>query len=181
VTTQAAELVPFIGTQTEHMMPPIPPGGNVANESTVVVSISREQAAAQQQRALEAIKAEIGQRHRHEIESHRTTVNAPPQDVDDRFVNRIKKPSDLANLLAERARLISIYGRGGVGKTALACTIMRCSGCLKRSLRSGDGGTDRRRADREEIQNFLEQHILRLQVVADEPLGMGVIKRAEAI
>ena len=124
VVTQTGETAPPIATQTESLMTPVPQAGNMVNEPTVVVPISKEQSTAQEQRAIESIKADMAQRHRHEIESHRTTINAPPQDVGERFTNRIKEQSDMSNLLAERTRLISIYGRGGVGKTALACKVL---------------------------------------------------------
>jgi serine/threonine protein kinase len=48
-------------------------------------------------------------------------VNALLQDVGERYVGRAKQVSDLVNLLGEKTRLVSVYGRGGIGKTALVC------------------------------------------------------------
>lgn len=124
VVTQTEESVPSLKIPDEPLTSPAPQGGSMMNEPTVIVPISKEQATSQEQRALESIRADMAQRQRHEIESHHTTINIPPQDVGDRFTNRIKEQADMVNLLAERTRLISIYGRGGVGKTALACKVL---------------------------------------------------------
>src|SRR5258706_4286427 len=48
-------------------------------------------------------------------------INPLPQDVSGRYVGNTEKLALLANLLQQQARLISIYGRAGSGKTALAC------------------------------------------------------------
>jgi len=48
-------------------------------------------------------------------------INPLPQDVSDRYVGNTHKLALLATLLDQQPRLISIYGRAGSGKTALAC------------------------------------------------------------
>jgi DNA-binding SARP family transcriptional activator len=55
----------------------------------------------------------------------RRVVNAPPQAVSDLFRDRVMEAADLANHIAgETARLISVVGRAGMGKTALACKVL---------------------------------------------------------
>jgi DNA-binding CsgD family transcriptional regulator/tetratricopeptide (TPR) repeat protein len=48
-------------------------------------------------------------------------INPLPQDVAGRYVGHSAKLAHLAALLAQPARLITILGRAGAGKTALAC------------------------------------------------------------
>jgi DNA-binding winged helix-turn-helix (wHTH) protein/tetratricopeptide (TPR) repeat protein len=48
-------------------------------------------------------------------------INALPQDVSARYIGRADERALLRKLLLERARLIGVYGRSGVGKTALVC------------------------------------------------------------
>jgi DNA-binding CsgD family transcriptional regulator/tetratricopeptide (TPR) repeat protein len=48
-------------------------------------------------------------------------INPLPQDVSDRYVGNAAVLAHIINLLHQRVRLISIYGRAGAGKTALAC------------------------------------------------------------
>lgn len=48
-------------------------------------------------------------------------INPLPQDVSGRYVGNAQKLAQLAELLRGQARLISIYGRAGSGKTALVC------------------------------------------------------------
>lgn len=48
-------------------------------------------------------------------------INPLPQDVSDRYVGNVDRLAQITELLQQRARLISIYGRAGAGKTALAC------------------------------------------------------------
>lgn len=48
-------------------------------------------------------------------------INPLPQDVTGRYVGNTEKLALLSSLLRQPARLVSIYGRGGSGKTALAC------------------------------------------------------------
>jgi DNA-binding winged helix-turn-helix (wHTH) protein/tetratricopeptide (TPR) repeat protein len=48
-----------------------------------------------------------------------TAVNPLPQHVDERFVGREAQLTQLKDLLRANTRLIGIYGRAGVGKTAL--------------------------------------------------------------
>ena len=52
------------------------------------------------------------------------TINPLPQKIDGRFIGRETEQEQLLNLIEERARLISLYGRAGVGKTALACKVL---------------------------------------------------------
>jgi DNA-binding CsgD family transcriptional regulator/tetratricopeptide (TPR) repeat protein len=50
-----------------------------------------------------------------------TFINPLPQDVSTRYVGYEEKNTKLIELLNQRAKLISIHGRAGSGKTALAC------------------------------------------------------------
>jgi DNA-binding winged helix-turn-helix (wHTH) protein/tetratricopeptide (TPR) repeat protein len=52
------------------------------------------------------------------------TINPLPQRVDDRFTGRETEQQTLLDLLEKRTRLISIYGRAGIGKTALVCKVL---------------------------------------------------------
>jgi tetratricopeptide (TPR) repeat protein len=90
------------------------------NEKTLG-AISPDQAAAQEQHALDMLRASMERR----VTGMRVRfVNPLPQDVRDRFKGRSKEQADIIRLLGEKARLISIYGRGGVGKTALASKVL---------------------------------------------------------
>jgi DNA-binding winged helix-turn-helix (wHTH) protein/tetratricopeptide (TPR) repeat protein len=51
-------------------------------------------------------------------------INPLPQRVDDRFIGREREQQLLLDLLEKRTRLISIYGRAGIGKTALVCKVL---------------------------------------------------------
>lgn len=48
-------------------------------------------------------------------------INPLPQDVSGRYVGNTEKLARVTNLLAQQARLITIVGRAGAGKTALVC------------------------------------------------------------
>ena len=48
-------------------------------------------------------------------------IDPLPQDVSDRYVGNAGRLAQITELFQERTRLISIYGRAGAGKTALAC------------------------------------------------------------
>lgn len=56
--------------------------------------------------------------------SNLRVINALPQDVSGRYIGRVRERETLRKLLAERARLIGVYGRSGVGKTALVCKVL---------------------------------------------------------
>jgi DNA-binding CsgD family transcriptional regulator/tetratricopeptide (TPR) repeat protein/DNA-binding XRE family transcriptional regulator len=51
-------------------------------------------------------------------------ANALPQDIADRYVGREQEAAELTHLLRSRTRLVSVYGRSGVGKTALICKVL---------------------------------------------------------
>ncbi len=51
-------------------------------------------------------------------------VNPLPLAVQPYYVGRDKEQAEIYRLLQERVPLISIYGRAGVGKTALACRVL---------------------------------------------------------
>ncbi|MEL7233421.1 MAG: winged helix-turn-helix domain-containing protein, partial [Chloroflexota bacterium] len=51
-------------------------------------------------------------------------INPLPQHLDGRYVGRQAQRNQLRELLLDNTRLVSIYGRAGVGKTALASTIL---------------------------------------------------------
>lgn len=69
-------------------------------------------------------------RQREQIRSvtRRRVVGSAPQDVGEFFKDRARESTSIVNALLSQdgsdARAVSIYGRGGVGKTALACKIM---------------------------------------------------------
>ncbi|MHB8627386.1 MAG: serine/threonine-protein kinase [Aggregatilineales bacterium] len=89
--------------------------------NTTEILISQTQRDEQERRALDALRAETTVRNsRTAIRS----INPPPLEVRDQFKGRMKELTDVLRLLSEHARLVSIYGRGGVGKTALACKVL---------------------------------------------------------
>lgn len=51
-------------------------------------------------------------------------INPLPDESRDHFVGREPEQAQLADLLLNRARLITVYGRTGVGKTALVCKVL---------------------------------------------------------
>ncbi len=51
-------------------------------------------------------------------------INPLPQDVGARYIGREAEVESLIQLLKDDTRLIGIYGRGGVGKTALVCKVL---------------------------------------------------------
>lgn len=53
-------------------------------------------------------------------------VGSTPQGVSEFFKDRVRQVADIHNLLLDndQCRAVSIYGKGGVGKTALACRVM---------------------------------------------------------
>jgi DNA-binding CsgD family transcriptional regulator/tetratricopeptide (TPR) repeat protein/DNA-binding XRE family transcriptional regulator len=53
---------------------------------------------------------------------HRT--NSLPLEIANRYVGRSQETSELTTLLRARTRLASVYGRSGIGKTALACKVL---------------------------------------------------------
>jgi len=60
-----------------------------------------------------------------EGEERQRVVNAPPQAVSDLFRDRVTEMAALTNHIGgETARLISVVGRAGMGKTALACKVL---------------------------------------------------------
>lgn len=57
---------------------------------------------------------------------HLRVVGQPPLDVADYFKDRERDLKRLSQLLAEpTTRLVSVIGRGGMGKTALACKVLQ--------------------------------------------------------
>ncbi len=51
-------------------------------------------------------------------------VNALPQEIGVRYIGQAQKQAEIREAIAGQARLVSIYGRGGVGKTALARKVL---------------------------------------------------------
>ena len=66
-------------------------------------------------------------------------INPLPQDVSGRYVGNADKLAQIVNLLRQPARLISIYGRAGAGKTALACQALSDLRLIEREARSLTG------------------------------------------
>src|SRR5262249_55043451 len=85
--------------------------------------ISHEQADRQEHDAIARLDAERESRDQSRA-ARRRFINSLPQDVRDRFKNRTREQADVVNLLMQQTRLVTIYGRGGVGKTALACKVL---------------------------------------------------------
>jgi tetratricopeptide (TPR) repeat protein/DNA-binding winged helix-turn-helix (wHTH) protein len=54
----------------------------------------------------------------------RKAINPLPLDVSERYVGRAGEQAELTNLLLDKTRLITVLGRSGVGKTALACKVL---------------------------------------------------------
>jgi hypothetical protein len=86
---------------------------------------------AEYQRALEVgIRAEIERieqerRRVREMERQRV-VGSAPQGISEFFKDRVREVAEISNtLLTDPAyRAVSVYGKGGVGKTALACRVL---------------------------------------------------------
>jgi DNA-binding CsgD family transcriptional regulator/tetratricopeptide (TPR) repeat protein len=72
-------------------------------------------------------------------ESNLLIINPLPQDVSDRYIGQAEKLSQVVRLLQQRARLISIYGRAGSGKTALACQGLNLAMAGRKSLERWSG------------------------------------------
>ncbi len=81
--------------------------------------VSPDQAAEQERRALAQLDSDRMRSTPSRIGSR--IINPLPQEVGDRFIGRARQLAQISSLVSERARLISLYGRGGVGKTALLC------------------------------------------------------------
>lgn len=90
-------------------------------DDTPTLTVTPIKAAAQEKAALERIEVERERFNRVSTPTGGRLIGALPQDVSDRYIGRARQIDDVENLLAERTRLVSIYGRGGIGKTALAC------------------------------------------------------------
>jgi DNA-binding winged helix-turn-helix (wHTH) protein/tetratricopeptide (TPR) repeat protein len=52
-------------------------------------------------------------------------INPLPLDIGDRYVGREREAAAIKRMLRQRTRLIGVYGRTGVGKTALVCKVLR--------------------------------------------------------
>ncbi len=93
----------------------------IENTIPTLVEISPAQAAEQAKRALAALEADSKAGGIHVATR---LINPLPLDTRDRFKGRLKELADVMQLITQRAHVISIYGRGGVGKTALACKVL---------------------------------------------------------
>lgn len=97
----------------------------IAFDDPATLTISPSQAAAQEQAALARLDSEQRAAQKASTPSSASRfIGTLPQDVGERYVGREKHVADITNLLVEKTRLVSIYGRGGVGKTALACKVL---------------------------------------------------------
>lgn len=75
--------------------------------------------------AQEKAQRDAGDRQRRELRSQRRVVNLRPLDVAHTFKDRLREIKEACTYLRdERVRLISITGRGGMGKTALASRVL---------------------------------------------------------
>jgi len=73
---------------------------------------------------LEAQRQQVAMRYRDEMRLR--VVGRPPLDVADYFKDRERELATIGQLLAEpTTRLVSLIGHGGMGKTALACKVLR--------------------------------------------------------
>jgi tetratricopeptide (TPR) repeat protein/DNA-binding winged helix-turn-helix (wHTH) protein len=59
-----------------------------------------------------------------DVSPARRTVNPLPQLVGERYIGREAEREQTKTLLLDGTRLVSLYGRSGVGKTALACRVL---------------------------------------------------------
>ena len=50
------------------------------------------------------------------IAAKKRVVGLLPQDIQARFKGRTKQQTELMDLLVQDARLVSVYGRGGIGQ-----------------------------------------------------------------
>ena len=66
-------------------------------------------------------------------------INPLPQDVSDRYIGNADRLAQIMDWLQQRVRLISIYGRAGAGKTALACKALADFRQADRNLQSLTG------------------------------------------
>ncbi|MBX3085912.1 MAG: protein kinase [Anaerolineae bacterium] len=102
-------------------------------DQATALGVTPELREEQEQHALRQLAIEM----RDQTQSTQTrTVNIPPIDTSVRFIGRAREISDIMRLIEERARLVSVYGRGGVGKTALVCR------ALSQSLGLAESGID---------------------------------------
>lgn len=85
--------------------------------------IASEQIREQERKALAGVDSELRKRTPRDAMRPRF-INPLPNEVGDRFRDRVRQQADIVNLLIEQTRLVSIYGRGGVGKTALASRVL---------------------------------------------------------
>lgn len=108
----------ILGVQANTTKSPVPAP---EQEVSTYVPIGPILAAEQERRALDAMAADS---RSSAFRQGTRAINPPPLITQDRFKGRLKESTDVIRLLAERVRLISIYGRGGVGKTALACKVL---------------------------------------------------------
>jgi serine/threonine protein kinase/tetratricopeptide (TPR) repeat protein len=91
---------------------------------TYNLTIDPAQLAAQEQQALARIDSEI--RKRTPVGAVRPRfINPLPPDAGDRFRDRMRPQAEIVNfLLDDQTRLVSVYGRAGVGKTAVAARVL---------------------------------------------------------
>lgn len=82
-------------------------------------------------RALEVgLQAELRRqqqdRERARALTRQRVIGSAPQGISEFFKDRVRPAAEINNLLLENAglRAVSIYGKGGVGKTALACKVL---------------------------------------------------------
>jgi tetratricopeptide (TPR) repeat protein len=62
---------------------------------------------------------------RRELRERQRVVNLRPLDVTHTFKDRVREMQALCDCLSDRSvRLVSVVGRGGMGKTALACRVL---------------------------------------------------------
>lgn len=58
------------------------------------------------------------------IQDRRRFINPLPQHIEGRHIGRDSQREQIRQLLLDNTRLVSIYGRAGIGKTALACKVL---------------------------------------------------------
>ncbi len=90
----------------------------------LTVTISALQAAQQARQAIARLNGTLGEPRSQAGTTSSKIINTPPQDVRARFKDRARQQADIVNRLLDRVPLVSIYGRGGIGKTALACKVL---------------------------------------------------------
>ncbi len=79
----------------------------------------------QEARAAQSVANEAQRNANRSRVNYAKIVNSLPQsDMVERFRDRAAQQAEIVNALVEGSPLVSVYGRGGIGKTALVCKVL---------------------------------------------------------